>query len=77
MIRPCVQFGKTKYGNVIANVTIYQNRTYLDFDLLDQDYQSLIESIEAIWPDWFDYNQYMAKLQLRENQTVTYYEYRT
>ena len=63
---PCVQF-TTEGNKVQAEITFHTggdvfNTAYL----LDTCHQALIHTLGSIWPDWIDYDQYMAKLHARQ-----------
>ena len=61
----CVQFSK-KEGQINANVTfnIEGTKEFATADLLADSHQELIQTIDAVWiKDWFDYDQYIAKLE--------------
>jgi len=73
---PCVDFVSQTDDSVIANLTIF--RTVHEgqdchdiaptFKLQDTCHQALIETLEAIWPDWYDYDQWMTKRRVESDK---------
>lgn len=59
---PCVDFTKYDNGFINANITIIDGGITLVFNIGDYEYQPIIETLEVIWPNWFDFDQYMDKL---------------
>ena len=63
---PCVEF-TTKGKNINAEITFQvEDGVFNTANLLDTCHQALIQTLNKIWPDWFDYDQYMAKLREKD-----------
>lgn len=57
-----VGFYYSDYSHLVrASVSFYANDDWVILHLADWDYQSLIESIDAVWPNWTDADQSLAR----------------
>ena len=71
---PCVDFEKLNDGNVRCSLTIFVTgeKEYGNWDivprfqLVDTCHQALIITLNAIWPNWYDYHQKMASYKAAE-----------
>jgi hypothetical protein len=58
-----------KNENIVIADVLTENKEiatgFLEFQLTDKDYQSLIETLEKFWPGWFDFDQWLAKIEMR------------
>lgn len=65
----CVEFTKNEDGTINANVTVADSNGidgYFTFNLIAACHLALIQTLNAIWPDWIDYNQYIERMAEEE-----------
>ncbi len=62
---PCVQF-KTEGKQIQAEITFQAGGDFNTAYLVDTCHRVLIQTLNNIWPDWIDYDQYMARLRAEQ-----------
>ena len=63
---PCVTF-KTEGTQIQAEITFQSSPDVFNTAyLVDTCHRALIQTLNNIWPNWIDYDQYMARFRVEQ-----------